>query len=310
LVVVEPVPTVELGADFSLCLGESQLLDAGAGLVQYSWSTPGGVAATQTVTASTPGIYGVTVTDAQGCQNQDVVLLTVFALPAVDLGPALEICIGSTALLDAGPGFASYDWSDGSQGQTVVAGDEGMFGVSVTDVQGCIGTDSVSVSLKPSIVLDLGPDTSLCQTAAYLLRSNISSNFYLWQDGSGYPELEVTRSGTYVLTVMSECGPLTDSVVVDMHDGANNLFIPTAFSPNDDGLNDVFEVGGPYTGVFQLQIFDRWGMLIYQSSDRNFRWAGERNGRPLPEGVYAYRMTTEDCAGKRFDHAGTLTLLR
>jgi gliding motility-associated-like protein len=89
-----------------------------------------------------------------------------------------------------------------------------------------------------------------------------------------------------------------------------NLFYPTAFTPNGDGLNDDFIVFGQYVNGFKMNIFNRWGELIYSTDDINQRWDGTLNGKVMPEGTYVFRADLIDFAGRTFNQSGAVLLLR
>jgi gliding motility-associated-like protein len=97
----------------------------------------------------------------------------------------------------------------------------------------------------------------------------------------------------------------TETVVQEV-----KIFIPSAFSPNNDGLNDVFEVKGRFQNNFSLVILNRWGQVIFESRDPKQGWDGKMNGSEVPMGVYAYRLSAIDEQGLRYEKSGTVTLLR
>ena len=146
---VYPAAVVNLGSDISnICEGTNQTLDAGT-FVSYIWSTND---TTQTININTSGVYMVTATDANGCQDDDDVSVNMWANPVVDLGPDTVVCgdiVPLTYELDAGTGFSSYLWSTGGSSQTEIVsgspGDVGDHSVIVTDLNGCQGTDTVMV---------------------------------------------------------------------------------------------------------------------------------------------------------------------
>lgn len=88
------------------------------------------------------------------------------------------------------------------------------------------------------------------------------------------------------------------------------LFFPTAFSPNSDGLNDVFEPIGLFAEEYELIIFNRWGELVFASKDFNTAWDGTINERDAPEGVYVYKVSAKDELGRSFSEKSTVTLTR
>jgi gliding motility-associated-like protein len=88
-----------------------------------------------------------------------------------------------------------------------------------------------------------------------------------------------------------------------------NLYAPTAFTPNGDGLNDTFSVSGQFIVKIELSIFDRWGALVY-SSQKNEPWNGTKEGKPLTEGAYVWKVNITDLAGRSFSNSGTIGLLQ
>ena len=88
------------------------------------------------------------------------------------------------------------------------------------------------------------------------------------------------------------------------------VFAPNAFSPDGNGLNDVFEVKGRYINSFDLQIFNRWGELLFESSDKNIGWDGTSKGAPMPNGTYVYRANITDFMGNKIVKSGSLVLIR
>jgi len=97
----------------------------------------------------------------------------------------------------------------------------------------------------------------------------------------------------------------TETVVQDV-----KIFLPTAFSPNGDGLNDIFEVKGRFQSNFSLVILNRWGQIVYESNDPKKGWDGKMNGKEAPVGVYAYRLTAVDERGIKYEKSGTVTLVK
>jgi gliding motility-associated-like protein len=153
------------------------------------------------------------------------VTLFVYAPPVVNLTDKPFLCAGEPIQLDAGAGFASYLWQDGSTGRYYTATNAGIYRVTVTDVHACTGSDSVELKSCDS-----------------------------------------------------------------------TIFIPTAFSPNGDGENDSFRVVSTADNVsgFSMLIYDRWGALVFQTTDFHSGWNGQLQGRPAPAGTYAWMITYQE----------------
>lgn len=150
-----PAP-VNLGNDTVVCSGGSIVIDAGAGYTTYNWNTGDN---TQTITASTAGTYSVTVTNNDGCEATDTIVITLGTNPTVNLGNDTTICIYNNITLDAGAGFNSYLWSNAATTQTIVIqGSQGLglytYSVGVTDAFGCVGRDTIRITIDECLGID------------------------------------------------------------------------------------------------------------------------------------------------------------
>ncbi len=203
---VQPVP---LENQYTICDGEFLILDAGA-FTSYLWSD---ASTAQTLEVSQAGIYSVTVTDTNGCENNASVEVIVNPLPVVDLGATVVLCEGESTILDAGL-FASYLWSDNSTAQTLEVSTAGIYEVTVTDANGCSAASSVEVIVNPLPVVDLGATVVLCEGESTILDAGLFAS-YLWSDNSTAQTLEVSQSGNYSVTVTDANGcSATSSVEV------------------------------------------------------------------------------------------------
>jgi gliding motility-associated-like protein len=89
-----------------------------------------------------------------------------------------------------------------------------------------------------------------------------------------------------------------------------NLSFPTAFTPNGDNMNDVFKVFGQFTAAVEFKIFNRWGELLFITTDLGKGWDGTYKGSAMPEGTYVFRAFLTDFAGRTSERSGTVVLLR
>ncbi len=193
---IKSVPVVNLGPNVSQC-GGSVTLDAGNPGDMYIWST---TETSQFITVNNSGSYTVTVTDVNtSCTAASSTNVSIFAVPVVNLGPDVIQC-GGTVTLDAGNGFISYLWSDGTTNQTLTVSTSGYYRVTVTDDAGCSGTGSITVTINPVPVVNLGPDIIQCGGIVTLDAGNPGST-YVWTDQSTNQTLVVTSSGNYGVTV-------------------------------------------------------------------------------------------------------------
>lgn len=203
-VAVNPLPVVAISGDLDFCAGESSQLDAGAGYTSYNWSNS---QTGQFNTVSSSGDFSVTVTDAAGCQNSTNALVTEYALPQAQIAGSLSFCNnGSTTLSAGGGNFASYLWSNGQTTPSISTGQPGDFALQITDANGCIDSDTVTVQLLTELTPAVTGDLNFCEGGNSLLDAGVGYDAYLWSDGSSAPQLTVDSSGTYSVTVSNADG--------------------------------------------------------------------------------------------------------
>lgn len=208
-VFVNPLPTVDLGADRWTCPGVDVLLDATTPSATYLWST-GAVGAT--INAG-PGNYDVTVTVA-GCSSSDAVFVNAWPAAQIDLGNDTTLCPGEQLMLDATQAGASYFWQNGSVAASFNVSAAGTYDVTLTDGNGCIATDAINVSYATPSAVDLGPDSTICQGSTITLDATLPGASYLWSTGAVSPTIQTGLPGNYSVTVTQGNCSVTDAVDV------------------------------------------------------------------------------------------------
>jgi hypothetical protein len=205
-----PRPLVDLGADTSICEGDSLLLDVRQPGLTYLWQDG---SMEGTFIARQAGLYSVQVRNAEGCIARDSIELQINPIPQVDLGADSNVCEGVVLVLNAGVSGASYRWQDGSTAPAFSTIEGGVFSVQV-DLDGCIAEDSVLVRRVALPVFELGADTSICEGESLLLDPGIIGDIYEWQDGSAEGFFEVSEEGLYWVQVEREGCSFRDSLQV------------------------------------------------------------------------------------------------
>lgn len=312
-VIIADLPPQTLGEDQSVCEGEVVVLDAFLNNdALYEWqdgSTSSSINATET------GIYWVDLF-VDGCVMRDSVAITVHPIPTIDLGADRIICEGDETLLDASLPDATYLWQDGSTEATMVAMASGNYSVEVT-VNGCVTTDELNLNFVEALEVPELTDATLC--AGEVLQADVSSstaNEYLWDDGTTTPTRSFTQTGNYFVDVSNECETIRRSIQVTFEGlaGDEPLLMPTGFSPNDDGLNDIFRPVPklPIT-EYHFAVYNRWGEKVFETTELTDGWDGEIARLDAETGVYVwyYTATVEDCeATKELFQKGNVTLVR
>jgi hypothetical protein len=175
IVTLSPAPIVNLGNDSTQC-GGGILLDAQNPGSLYFWSNS---TSNQQTTATTTGLYYVTVITPAGCTNSDSVNITINPEPNVNLGQDTSIC-GSTITLNAGNAGSNYMWSTGAPTQTINAG-SGTFYVDVTNASGCTSSDTIVVTTNSTPTVSAGPDVTICTGSSTTLTATGALN-YVWSN--------------------------------------------------------------------------------------------------------------------------------
>lgn len=163
----------------------------------------------------------------------------------------------------------------------------GRYFVTVTGNNGCLNSDTININYLNTPVVNLGNNGTICPRNSIPINPAIRNVTYLWQDGSTQPTYTVTEPGTYTLTARNICGGSTSKV--EFQRGLCRLFMPDAFSPNKDGLNDVFRVKySDFIKTFHLSIFNRWGKIVFETSDPKEGWDGTYKNSELDPGGYTW----------------------
>jgi uncharacterized protein (TIGR02145 family) len=159
--------SLNLGPDQTVCPGVNIHLDAGPNRQSYTWYFNGGIYATgvQTINVSNPGQWSVAVND-HGCMLFDTVVLSNFTPPAPAISGNTSFCLGDSTQLTVNPAYPAYLWSTGATTRTIKVFNAGNYGVSVTDANGCQGSNSVAVSVYARPVVTLAPQGNACSNTS------------------------------------------------------------------------------------------------------------------------------------------------
>ncbi len=256
-----PVPSIVITEnsgttpdDGILCAGDAATLDAGT-FAGYEWSNAGEI--TPTISVSTSGDYTVTVTTADGCTATSSVSITVNPLPVPSIAITENsgttpddgiLCAGDAATLDAGT-FAGYEWSNaGEITPTISVNTSGDYTVTVTDVNGCEATASVSITVNtlPSTIISISETSGIANDDGILCAGDAATldagtfDSYVWSNaGEITPTISVSTSGDYTVTVTTADGctaEATTSIVVNPLPIANIAVTDASGTTNDDGI--------------------------------------------------------------------------
>lgn len=335
--VVVPANILEPMPDTFICMGDNATLSASAREVvlplTFSWLPSPDLScyncaapiATPTVTST----YSVLITDAMGCTLKDSVIVSVGGMM---LNPQNEVICNNTGTV-LNPGIVSnahpltYKWLPATQLSCIdcpapfaTPVSTTLYTITVTDSIGCSRQGIVGVVLD-AITLETTPDTALCANFPVTLIANGKSTEaeslkYSWEPpyALGCPDCSntqatPTQTTTYIVTAADSLCSTTAKVTITID--PCDILVPTAFTPNGDGMNDLFRVVGrfSYFRDFSFSIYNRWGERIFLTEDIEAGWDGTYRGLTADLGTYFY-LVTYTLYGKKHMIKGDFHLVR
>jgi gliding motility-associated-like protein len=297
----------DLGGDVSACAGESVVLDTGLDGVNVQWSTG---ATTPSISVNQSGTYWA-ATGGSDCNFSDTVEVTINPVPDIFIEGADEFCFGATSTLTAS-GADEFEWSIGLTTPQITIDVGGLYAVTgMFSATGCTSTASIRVRVETLPWIFLPPSALKCQGENITIRAE-SSGEVNWTHGPVGPSISVDSAGTYKAEVTNACGTSSAFIIVEDEECFYSLFIPNAFTPDGDGLNDLFRPVGERVKLFQMQIFDRLGNMVFETDNIDQAWNGSyRNGGYYCEaGVYPIKYKVEWENGDITEKLGHVNLIR
>lgn len=307
--------------DTLVCAGGSVQLQANGGLA-YQWNAAPGITdldlPTPMVSPPETMWYVVQVSNACG-SVLDSVLVEVVRVIAQAWSDT-TICPGDPVWLNAAGGSV-YQWSPpdivedpGSASTLAYPREETVFTVLVADAYGCTDSEEVQVWMHPLPEVDAGPDRFIMAGDMTQLNATGAGAFG-WEPPVGLSCLDCPdpiampeTSTTYTVTLTDVNGCRAVDLVTVYLEG--NLFVPNTFTPNGDGMNEVFRAIATEVGTFRMDIFNRWGELIHTVNDHRLGWDGTYGGVPSPIDTYVWRIDISDLQGNKRTLYGHVNLVR
>ena len=321
--VLDPTPTTTPThvSCFGLTDGAAgTTVSGGSGNYTYSWNPSGQTGANPSGLGA--GTYMVTITDVDAnCTVIDSV--TILEPAEIELNiTGLDACAPEkgTAMVQAsgGSGALTYDWGSlSSTTNTVTDVDSAMATVVVTDANGCTASDSVFVNIWPLPITTISNDTIIYSGDFVQLNTSggvlyeWSPSTYLSCEDCANPVATPEDPTTYCVNITDTRGCVTEECVfIDIEIVCGDIFVPSAFSPNDDGENDELCVYSDCLVDFVFVIYNRWGEKVYEGSDMNICWDGTWKGKQLNSAVFVYTLDGSLINGQTVQQKGNISLIR
>ncbi len=302
-ITVGPKFKVFIGNDTAFCGQFSHLIKASSGFAKYNWNT--GSTAMQ-IKVNSKGIYTVKVLDSNTCPSGDTIAIDQIKKPVIKLSYDSINCKYIFLSTDTIKGL-SYLWSTKETTNNIKVDKKGCYSLKAIGTF-CSNQDSIYVNQLSQPEVNLGIDTSLCNYELQL--STKEQERYLWSTGETIPSITVNEPGQYWLTVSRNNCSASDTINVKLCEDML-YYIPSVFTPNGDNINDVFKVFGSNISFVEMEIFNRWGEKLLETSGKDANWDGFYKNELCMESVYFYKVKIK---GKKVGSVkylkGTITLLK
>lgn len=329
---VFPLPLASITGDPDICAGETATLTTPAGQGTYLWSDGSN---SNSISSGNGGQYTVTLTSPDGCTAASSFMLSVHPVPVASYTAVQDIrCdeiwvkFNNTSVCEPGSAF-TWQFGDGSGSSDTspnhIYTDSGDYQTTLVVISpyGCTDSTGQVITLTripppEALFAQSHRIVSIFDAEVSFTNQSLNATRYRWSFDDG--ESSDAESPTHLFDKIG-----TQKVILTAFNGANcfdeyisyvevaPFFVPNAFSPNDDGKNDVFFDGTPAIKVrsYRMDVFNRWGENVYTTDSYLRPWDGlDYNGKPSPEGLYVYRILINSLKGKDYEFSGSFSLVR
>ena len=324
---------VDLKTDSTVCRGDSFALAPTSFALSYLWRSSNGEvvdAVKNPIVKPVSNTRYFVMANLGKCQDKDSILIKVIATPEVNATLDTTICFGTTLPLQATISASKFTWSPinsltGFNTLQPIAKPIGSttYVIAVSDTLGCpkIVTDTIRVTVVPRIIPNAGIDTIAVIGRPMQLGASGGLS-YLWTPSTFLNDPQIanpvftgtagTDSVVYTVRVFTQAGCYAeDNVTVTVFNGIANIWVPSGFTPNKDGKNDILRpITKGIKQLIQFNVFNRWGQLIYTTNRMGEGWDGTYKGEFQPSGAYVYEAVGIDYADKKVYTKGTSVIIR
>lgn len=329
---VNPLPPHHSPQNLIGCLGKDlPLPETDINALKILWSGPNGYSSTlqksiiANVTNADTGLYILEQDFYYGCVSLDSFYLNVFPATTISAQPLYSVCEGKNISLSAS-GDGTFLWtpatglSDNQIPDPVASPHDSIqYKVVVTNTFGCKDSALVNVNVFKNPQANAGSDKTIIRGDTLQLNGSVqgTSVDYFWSPNisisntqSLNPVVSPQQDITYTLSAHSTvgCGDADASIKIKVY---NDIYFPTAFTPNGDGKNDYFKViAADGYKLIKFQVYNRWGRVVFDGKDLSSGWDGTYKNIPQPADVYTYYLELGTAKNKKIIKKGIITLLR
>ena len=314
-------PSISLASSNTICYNDpsgqiSTNVSGGTAPYTYLWDD-GTNQTTATAVGLNVGTYLCQVSDNNGCVAFGNASVNEPELLTGNLSVIQASCGNNNGLIistiSGGTSPYTYLWNDGNNQITSVAVSlpAGQYTVNVTDANGCVFSNMEEIFPSDSIFITSITTNSSCNTTAdggveVAVTGGLPPYFVDWSTGDTSLLIEDLPAGNYSVQITDASGCIQNESITIASESSNCLIIPTAFSPNSDGKNDVWLIEGlDVTLENNVEIYNRWGAMLYQNAAYQNDWDGKISGKDLSTGGYFYIVTISEQT-----YTGPLAIIR
>jgi gliding motility-associated-like protein len=328
--------TVDAGIDTTICFTDTVQLKPISDALSYKWIASSGEVVqpikNPLVHPATRTKYYVTA-NLGYCQAKDSVTVSTAPYPQVSVSQDTTICFNTKYQLSGSYIGSSYFWSpttnmfNASSLNPIVAPSKSTrYFLTALDTLGCNKpvTASVLVSVTPAIQLNAGKDTFAVPNQPVQLNaiSNLANGFFTWTPATGLNNTAIANpiatldnqydSITYTVRFTAQSGCFAeDDIKLKLFRSGPDILVPSGFTPNGDGKNDILKpITIAISTLTYFSVYNRWGALLYRTTELEKGWDGKYNGEIQPAGAYVYQTEGIDYLGKKVYRKGTVVLIR
>ena len=284
-----PIPSPISGGEIALCEGETAILDAGPGFLEYVWSTGEN---TQVIEVDQEGVYELTVLDSNICLSETEVRVREFPVTEPVIIGQSAFCSGQRSTLIAGGNFRAYRWSDGQERKSIQIDSGGLYSVTVTDNNGCQSSTMRFIDEEESPEIELTGPEVLCDIDTITLQVTGGYSSYLWTNNEQDTAITVTEAGRYGVLVFGDngCASSAEVVVQQRNTPLVGIQGPRNICSNDSTTLSTINAYVSYqwstgdttptistqrAGIYELNVVDRFGCPGFARAQVRVRQAPE-----------------------------------
>jgi gliding motility-associated-like protein len=298
------VPHIDLGPDLDWCLQDGPLVIGAE--EQVTWSD-GTLSAEIAIDSST--LLVGTWSNGE-CIVSDTVNILITVPPVVSISGTSSLCYGEVGELQSSHiGW----WNTEVLADQIPIDAPGLYSITYSEGP-CQIVALFSTEALPDPLIDLGVDRLVCVGESVELMNMVdqSGNEVMWSTGEEETSVRVDEAGMYYCEVNNICGSAMDSVRVVVEECESSMYIPNSFTPNNDGINDIWLVDGVNILINEIFITNRWGHRIFHSHEQTKPWLGDVEGGPFyaPADAYIFTVRYTDKSGNDLEERGVVLLIR